>query len=121
MYKRERRSSVYLINLYNEHESFQKVGSCKGMFARFRQMMRYGYSCRVLCQVRGLDSWEAFEIEKAIQDALRDYRYSPKILFAGYTECFTGIDPIKFKHLVTSNVDSYIDVIENEEVNINSY
>lgn len=85
-------ATLYLIKCWNDSEEFYKVGiTSRKVKDRFqsRSLMPYNFSI-----VRELvDSAETiYRAEKAIHRLMSNKKYSPKIHFGGYTECFSDLD-----------------------------
>ena len=78
----------YIVNLFNEFESFCKVGSVSsGHLKKKRyEQLRRKYNLRVLNEYE-LPFCDAFDMEDRILSKVE--RYIPKQKFQGYTECFS--------------------------------
>lgn len=83
---------LYTIKLYNNIESFHKIGVTVSIEDRIKSLTSSGYKCDLIQSVRYPSMLHAFRIEQSIHSRLRKFRYIPKIKFGGYTECFTEIN-----------------------------
>jgi len=87
---KEKSCKVYLINLANEDEDFYKIGiTTRELKRRFRN---------IPYQVKKVETiettyYEAFLLENKLKDAIKEYKYLPKIPFDGWTECFIAETP----------------------------
>lgn len=80
---------VYKIRLFNNNESFYKVGiTTKDIKIRFRS---FPYDYEVL-EIISINLYDAYIIEQEIHNHLKEYKYKPQIKFGGNTECFTKIN-----------------------------
>jgi len=80
---------LYFLLLYNDGESFYKIGLTKNVDVSKRCRV-IPYKFEILGIEKGVVS-ELFDLEQKIHMLMRNKRqaYIPKIKFAGYTECFT--------------------------------
>ena len=88
---------LYLIKCFNEHEQFFKVGvtSKRRLHDRFSGKTHMPYRYEVILEVRGADGAAFSQIEKRLKQNHFAFKYSPWLLFPGYSECFSlqsGID-----------------------------
>lgn len=83
---------LYIIKCWNDSEEFYKVGiTSQGVNHRFQSRRRMPYKFSVVREL--VDSAETiYKAEKAIHRIMSKKKYSPKIHFGGYTECFSDID-----------------------------
>lgn len=80
---------LYVIKCYNEKEEFIKIGiTSQTIFERFKRFDRFPYSYEIIYQKEG-ESEFIYNLEKHYHRTFRDYRYQPKILFKGSSECFS--------------------------------
>ena len=83
-------SNVYLINVYNETESFYKVGvtfhnDLRKRFTKFEMPYQYEKIMLVKAEVKNV-----IDFETGVHKANKPYHYSPNIKFGGSVrECFT--------------------------------
>lgn len=79
--------SLYVINCYNEDESFVKIGiTSKKVNARF-----FGINMSYIFNIIHLHSNNPeyiYDKEKELHKQFKEYKYKPKMKFNGYTECF---------------------------------
>ena len=79
----------------SKEEKFYKIGITSDDVStryRYKKGFPYKYTEEFLVQDNPSD---IYDLEKELHQALKEYRYEPKIEFKGYTECFTTIEPIK--------------------------
>ena len=80
---------LYIIHIYNDIENFIKIGitskSVKERFRKFKKSTGYGYKILKEVVMKPKNCWEE---ELKFKNKFTKYRYTPKIKFAGYTECF---------------------------------
>ncbi len=85
----------YVIRLFNEEESFYKVGVTDLVERRLRDYALV-YKAELVFLESKLDSPTfAYDMEQKIIKEFENYKYIPKKYFSGYSECLT-IDPIPF-------------------------
>lgn len=85
----------YVIKIMGVSEVFYKVGitaiSVKHRFRKLKAQSGYSYSPILELRLPPGDCWDK---ESYIKRKLRKFKYTPKIIFAGSTECFVD-NPIK--------------------------
>lgn len=80
----------YIVKIFNEEESFIKVGKTFVSFnKRFSDISQY-YHYKILHTVTA-DADTVCKLERRIIHNNKGYRYVPKTQFNGHTECFTQI------------------------------
>jgi hypothetical protein len=109
-------SNVYLVKLWNEEESFYKIGVSCHKFSRFYQLMKFGYKAEIVFMTLRLDSYLAYDLESYLQDEFSSFSYLPKVKFGGYTECFQDLDIEKYKSLIIKNIPHPFDYLERLEI-----
>ena len=78
-------SKLYRVRLYNEYESFIKIGiTTKTLKERFKYIP---YSFEIINVVEGESSY-IFDLENRFKRFFKKNKYTPKIDFLGKTECF---------------------------------
>lgn len=78
---------LYFVRLYNDDESFYKVGITKhSAYHRFYVDDRIPYNIEVIKEVE-MPLYEAYIREQQILEEYKDYYVEPNIDFAGRTEC----------------------------------
>lgn len=85
----KRKAKVYFVKMYNNKESFYKIGiTTTTIKRRFSIINNYKYD-----YIKHIDTnlYNAVQIEKYYHTKLKNYKYNPSEYFAGYTECFTKI------------------------------
>lgn len=88
--KRSGKGIVYVIRLFNENESFIKVGiTTRELKCR---LYHFPYYIEVLHEEVHQDGAFIFDLEKYLLKSLKKYRYEPLIPFSGRTECFSNIN-----------------------------
>ena len=84
-----REASLYVIRIFNEEESFFKVGfTFFDVKKRFQNCDLPEYRYEVIEQVRMRSSAQALALEMYLHEENRIYSYQPKHKFAGWTECY---------------------------------
>ena len=90
----DNKSNLYIIKCSGGGELFYKIGiSAGGVKVRYGKT-RIPYEYETVKVIRGTAS-EIWELEKQAHRALMKHKYSPKIHFAGHTECFKTIKPLE--------------------------
>ena len=80
---------LYVIRCFSEDEEFIKIGiTSKTIKERFKRVDRFPYKFEILYQEEGIPE-KIFDLEKQIHRDLKEFKYQPKILFRGHTECFS--------------------------------
>lgn len=86
--ERNNHSMIYLIECFNDHERFYKVGiTTHQINRRFngKDCMPYAFNVLSTLSTGAYDDWNN---EKIIHRNLKSFRYSPMISFKGEGECF---------------------------------
>lgn len=78
---------LYIIKFFNEEETFIKVGMTKQhkIKKRFSSQVNYRYQILVY---QPMSLKRAYLLEQQYKLKYKDHKYTPKIKFGGYTECF---------------------------------
>lgn len=80
---------VYVVNCYNEEESFIKIGRTKRtIYNRFLRPSIMPYNYDIIATIEGTAEF-IFDKEIELHRKFKNYSYKPKIPFPGDTECFT--------------------------------
>jgi hypothetical protein len=79
---------IYKVKLYNEDESFYKIGISKNLKERFKTIP---YDVEII-EIISSNRYDSYYIEQNYHNILKKFKYEPKTKFAGQTECFTRID-----------------------------
>ena len=98
---------VYIFKMYNDLESFIKIGISKNIRSRIRKLKQY--NCEPLFEFK-IDRYNASYLEKALHKKYINYKYSPIYKFSGHTECFNVDIPIDD---IISTINEY-EMITNE-------
>jgi hypothetical protein len=87
---------LYLIRLFNDHESFYKIGvTYNSVKVRYTQGKALGgYQYEVLAEHKSSNAVAVWEWEQSILETFAHLRYKPKNNFGGETECFSSSDEI---------------------------
>lgn len=85
----------YVVKFSNNTESFYKIGitSQKKLKYRFTNTSAPGYEIQPI-QVIEMSVYEAAIKEETLLQECKQYKYTPKNKFSGWTECFS-INPLK--------------------------
>lgn len=82
-------SQLYVIECFDNIEKFIKIGiTCKDINCRFGYKSQMPYNWKLITIVSSEDSDYIFNLERQIEKLFYDVKYSPKIYFAGFTECY---------------------------------
>ena len=84
-------ASLYLIRIYNNTESFLKIGiTYETVERRFYKLKSVGYSYEILAQISIPDKGgrAIAIIETELHNACREFSYKPKTAFKGQGECY---------------------------------
>lgn len=77
---------LYVVELFNSEESFIKVGvTTNTVISRFKDCP---YTVRSIDE-KELTLTKALEFEKILKNKFKSFKHDPKIMFNGYTECFS--------------------------------
>lgn len=88
----EGKSNLYLIKCTGNNEAFYKVGiTSKKVKDRFRGAKALPYDWEIV-ELKHDNAQLIHSLERQIHRILRDKKYTPKIHFAGYTECFSEVN-----------------------------
>jgi hypothetical protein len=84
---------TYLLKLIDiDGTEFYKRGQSKHPLDRRDTIAR---ESKLNCELISYDLWEdrnkAVEMERTLLDAVKERKYTPKVKFGGYTECFTQV------------------------------
>jgi hypothetical protein len=80
-------SKLYKVRLYNEYESFIKIGiTTKSIEERFKSIP---YNLEIIKIIEGNSSY-IFDLELKTKSLFKKYRYKPLISFKGETECYNN-------------------------------
>ena len=98
--------------MFSDTEVFYKIGvSSRANQSRIKEFVSglnkltdNNYTYEMLIEMPML-AYAAAELEKALHTKLQDHRYVTSIVFAGHTECFTTIEPVK--DMLVTNVLMY--------------
>jgi hypothetical protein len=85
--------SLYLIRIYNDSESFYKVGISTNVKHRFNEIKAI-YSKEILF-LKSSSLKNAISVEQLVLNKLKSNQYNPKIHFDGKSECL-DFNPIQF-------------------------
>lgn len=90
-------SNLYLIECFNDDESFYKIGMSVDVKRRFiGSTLPYKYKIILVIKENAGFVWD---MERRLHAMLRKYKHKPKIPFEGDTECFTQIPNKVFRFL----------------------
>ncbi|QGH73853.1 hypothetical protein [Vibrio phage vB_VhaM_VH-8] len=84
---------LYIIKCKSDNESFYKVGIASTKTNKRFLPYNMPYEYKLIMEVE-LNPEVAFNLEKIILKDLSIYKYRPKIIFGGHTECFSKLEPI---------------------------
>lgn len=82
-------ATFYVTEFSKGDEKFIKIGiTSKTVKERYEKDNKIPYNYKILKEVN-LKAEDVWNLEVLNKKALKQFRYSPKNIFAGYTECFT--------------------------------
>ena len=93
----DRVCSLYLARIYNDRESFYKVGISVNIKDRFSDLRKEsGYRSELMSVIEGTAK-EVWELENKIKRGYKMFSYVPNNIFAGHTECYgeEGLEDLK--------------------------
>lgn len=83
--------TLYLIECFSEKEVFYKIGiTSRDITTRFGNKDKMPYNFKVRSIIKGKAEY-IYNLEKKLHQFQKEYRYKPKIVFAGNTECFSEL------------------------------
>lgn len=86
--------TFYILKCYDKSECFYKVGiTSKSIPERYKSKSAMPYNYDVILDLTLLPE-KVYDAEKRVLKRLSKYSYEPSINFAGYTECFSKLEPI---------------------------
>lgn len=89
-YCNNKKGIFYTIKCWNETEKFYKIGiTSSSIKERYNHKTKMPYNYKILKEIKSTDLNYIWDLEKKEKNRLKIYKYSPKIKFAGYKECFT--------------------------------
>lgn len=87
-------AKLYILRCFGEDEIFYKIGITNKdkVESRFRNKTLMPYFYEVLKVIESKeDPISIWELERSLLKLHKEFKYKPKILFSGYTECFSKI------------------------------
>ena len=93
----DRVCSLYLARIYNDRESFYKVGISVNIKDRFSDLRKEsGYRSELMSVIEGTAK-EVWELENKIKRGYKMFSYVPNNVFGGHTECYgeEGLEDFK--------------------------
>lgn len=100
--KKNSEPKVYIINCYNNEESFVKIGiTSNSIYERFGKTSLMPYSYEILKEIKGSPDF-VWDKEKELHRLCKPFKYKPLKSFGGETECFTlaTIDLLKIENIL---------------------
>ncbi len=89
-YQNNRIARVYFVRMFNETESFYKVGITYQQIKR--RLRRIPYQVELINVKEYIDATFAFKLEKRFKKIFKKYKYSPLNEFGGHTECYANVN-----------------------------
>ena len=88
-------ATLYLISVYNNEESFYKIGkTINEVKKRFPCKEKLPYNYTIIKEYKS-NIEEIYDLEIELHRKYKDFKYLPKINFKGYTECYRTDLPIQ--------------------------
>lgn len=84
----EKEGILYLIEVYNEEERFLKIGITKNSVKQRYRGKVLPYKYKILKEIKSLNRELIWDSENRLKEELKQFKYKPKIFFAGAYECF---------------------------------
>jgi len=106
--------NLYLIELWDKNERFFKIGITVHRYCRFYEIMKSGYSVRIIYMLFRLDYLTALKAESYLQSIFESY--TPLKCFGGHTECFSGIDIDEYKKFTNTLFPDCNEITQNLEI-----
>jgi Zn finger protein HypA/HybF involved in hydrogenase expression len=89
-----REAKVYLIECWDEHETFYKIGKTfLDLSERFKGKKSMPYNFKEIDFHKG-DAGYIYDLEVELHRKYKEYKYKPEFWFGGHTECYTKNLPI---------------------------
>lgn len=79
-------SNIYFIKMYNQTESFYKIGIAKNLDGRLKLFKEYNID--LIHHMHSYDVGHIWELERTLHKKFKDCKAAPSIHFHGHTECF---------------------------------
>jgi hypothetical protein len=86
--QRGRKAVLYVVRVYNEGESFYKVGVTFSLASRFARL-KTCYKWRTLARFSSYNAGKVFDLEQQLHKQFAALSYTPTADFGGKTECYT--------------------------------
>lgn len=103
--------NIYLIRVYNEGESFFKIGITVHRYCRFYEIIKAGYKVDIVYMVMGIPYLDALDYENELHHYFTLNSYAPSTKFGGHTECYNHVDVGSFKERLFNA--SCSEIVEN--------
>ena len=88
-------STLYLVKIFNKDEVFYKIGkTINETKKRFSGKNKLPYEYSVINEYTS-EIGEIYDLEVVLHRKYKIFKYTPKICFGGYTECYTTDLPIE--------------------------
>lgn len=110
------KDNLYVIKLWNNSETFYKIGISFNTYNRF-QFIKHesGYNLEALCIIKS-DCKIIWKLESTLHKLFREIKYNPAVKFAGSKlECFSNIDGI-LDHIPFDQVEVITDLLSQQEI-----
>lgn len=106
--------NIYLIEMWDNKESFYKIGTTVHRYCRFYELMKPGYKIKIKYMVFGIEFYESLDAESHLQSCFE--KYTPLKKFGGYTECFSYVDLKKYKYELNKIITKYDSITKELEI-----
>lgn len=83
-----RKAVLYVVKVYNEGESFYKLGITFCLSSRFSRL-KTCYKWRTLARYSSWNAGKVFDLEQRLHAAFQALSYTPTASFGGKTECYS--------------------------------
>lgn len=82
--------TFYIMKLYNDTESFFKIGITSNLISVRFHSTKMPYNYEIIQEIKG-EAGEIWDLELKNKRILKNFSYHPLIPFSGRTECFNNI------------------------------
>ena len=99
---------LYIIRIFNNEESFIKIGiTKKTVFQRCSELRRIGYNIEIIHELE-MNMFDAFNTEQSLLMEVDNFSYIPHYKFNGMSECIIDSDiTIDIINKLLENINAY--------------
>lgn len=85
-----RKAVLYVVRVWNEGESFYKVGVTFSLSSRFSRL-KTCYQWRTVARYSSWNAGKVFDLEQQLHQQFAHLSYMPTASFGGKTECYSQV------------------------------